>query len=97
MINLINLKYFFLQEAAKESKAALLSPDDCEDAESPLPAKSDKVRGLLGSRFGLVLATTWFGQICHCFGLFLGQTTLCFLSIFGPKGMCKLQNVNIFF
>merc|ERR1711935_690695 len=26
------------REAAKESKAALLSPDDCEDAESPLPS-----------------------------------------------------------
>ena len=26
------------QEAAKESKAALLSPDDQEDAESPLPS-----------------------------------------------------------
>ena len=27
-----------LQEAAKESKAALLSPDDLEDVESPLPS-----------------------------------------------------------
>ena len=33
-----NADYSFLQEAAKESKAALLSPDDAEDAESPLPS-----------------------------------------------------------
>merc|ERR1712088_1019098 len=28
------------REAAKESKAALLSPDDAEDAESPLPSNT---------------------------------------------------------
>ena len=32
------LNFGFPQEAAKESKAALLSPDDAEDAESPLPS-----------------------------------------------------------
>ena len=33
-----NPNQILFKEAAKESKAALLSPDDQEDAESPLPS-----------------------------------------------------------
>ena len=38
LIRTILLKLFWFQEAVKESKAALLSPDDLEDVESPLPS-----------------------------------------------------------
>ena len=93
-----NPNQILFKEAAKESKAALLSPDDQEDAESPLPSnivQPVRRRGAISAEpINEEDAATYIKKVRECERM-LRRFDLIFAARLGPVRMKQIKHFQI--